>query len=219
MANELYQFLSEDGVRNLAEQLLGKLNIRVQERIVTEINENSSDKQVLSAKALYNLINTLNTSNTGILERLDEHDAQLSNNGEALAEIAEEQTTQNEKILGLETDLQSLMDTVNSLIHLKIETVTGSIDTVAEPKTDVMYLQRDDENDKTWMMYIYNTELGWINIGDTEVDLSNYWSKDNIQELREALGIHDAEPIPDEKIVAAVEAAFANTVVDLTDNT
>lgn len=216
MAINTYQFLNEEGVVKLAEQLLGKVNVRIGERIVTEVNENSSDKQVLSAKALYALINTLQAKDTEIEERLDEHDQQLSNNGEAIADLNESQAAQDEKITGLETNLQNLVDTVNNLTHLTIETVEGSIETVTEPQTDVMYLQRDDANDKTWMMYIYTEANGWVNIGDTEVDLSNYWSKDNIEEMREALRIHDAEAIPDEKIVAAVETAFASTVVDVT---
>lgn len=224
MAIDKYQFLNEQGVQKLAEQLLGKINVRIGERIVTELNENSSDKQVLSAKALYNLVNTLQTSDADLVARLDEHDVQLSENGEAIATLSENKVAQDEKIGALETNLQALVDTVNSLTHLTMETVTGSIDTVVEPKTDVLYLQRDSEEDRTWMMYIYQApaaegEAGtWINIGDTEVDLSNYWSKDNIEEMREALGIHDAEAIPDEQIISAVDAAFANTEVDLTDD-
>lgn len=223
MAIEKYQLLNEQGVQKLAELLLGKVNVRIGERIVTEVNENSSDKQVASAKALYNLINALQAKDAEMLAQLEEHDAQLSNNGDAIAEIVEGQVTQNEKIDELETNLQTLVDTVNSLTHLTIETVTGDISTVVDPQTDVMYLQRDNEEDKTWMMYIYQApavdgeEGNWINIGDTEVDLSNYWSKDNIEEMREALGIHDVEPITDEQITAAVDAAFANTEPDLSD--
>jgi len=223
MAIETYQFLNELGVQQLAEQLLSKVNVRIHERIVTSIDANASDKQVASAKALYNLINALQTKDAEIASRLDEHDTQLTNNGSAIASLNESQATQDGKISALETNLQDLIDTVNSLTHLTIETVTGDISTVADPQTDIMYLQRDDENDTTWMMYIWQApavdgEAGsWINIGDTEVDLSNYWSKDNIEEMKEALGLHDAEPIPDEKIIAAVEAAFSSTSVDLTD--
>lgn len=373
MANELYQFMNEAGVRNLAEQLLGKVNVRIQERIVTEVNANSSDKQVASAKALYTLINSMQAANTEINNRLDEHDAQLTNNGQALADISELQGTHATKIGTLEADLESLQNVVNNLTHLNIETVTGPISSITEPRADILYLQRDNEEDKTWMMYIYqgngqpsleydieltadhftsitddgvaeynpesaavekgtifipsevnvgteeapeykqittikgfndsqslksaiiaegiefidhygfnncgslksivipasltsigtgafdsctdletvyfagtdrqwfdlmnNTDVAndpfkyanvvynytgstdddWINIGDTEVNLSNYWSKDNIAELREALNIHDVEPITDAQIISAVDAAFANTAVTLTD--
>ena len=216
MAIQTYQFLDEAGIQKLAEALLGKVNVRIGERIVTAIDENSSDKQVASAKALYTLISALQAKDTELAGRLDDHDTQLTNNGEAITNLNKSQGEQDTKIGQLETNLQTLTDTVNSLTHLTIQTVTGAIGTVAEPKTDVMYLQRDDENDKTWMMYIYNADLGWINIGDTEVDLSNYWSKDNIEEMKEPLGIHDAEAIPDENITAAVEAAFTTTTVDVT---
>lgn len=225
MAIETYQFLNELGVQKLAEQLFGKVNIRIAERIVTSVDANASDKQVASAKALYNLIAALQAKDVELTGRLDDHDTQLTNNGNGIAALNESQAEQDTKISALETNLQDLVDTVNSLTHLTIETVTGDISTVADPQTDVMYLQRDDESDTTWMMYIYQApavegEAGsWINIGDTEVDLSNYWSKDNIEEMKEALGIHDAEAISDDQIVAAVEAAFSATTEDLTDDT
>ena len=221
MAIPTYQFLNEAGVQKLAEQLLNKVNIRIGERIVTEFNENSSDKQVASAKALYNAISAIQSTSAGLAGRLDGHDTKLTEHGEALAALATSQGEQDTKITGLETNLQTLTDTVNSLTHLTIETVEGEISTVTDPRTDVLYLQRDNAEDKTWMMYIYRApaaegEAGsWINVGDTEVDLSNYWSKDSIEEMKVALGMHDVEPIPEANILSVIDTAFANTVVDL----
>ena len=218
----MYQFLSEQGVLKLAEQLLGKVNVRIGERIVTEVNENSTDKQVLSAKALNALLTALQAKDAEFEERIEEQAAQLSTNATAIQSLTEAQGTQDTKISEMEGNIQTLTETVNNLTHLTIETVTGSIDTVTEPKTDVLYLQRDNEADTTWMMYIYQAPTveggvgSWINVGDTEVDLSNYWTKDSIEEMREALGVHDAEAIPDENIVNAIETAFNNTAVDLT---
>lgn len=80
---------------------------------------------------------------------------------------------------------------INRMTHIKFKTHTGSIDTVVEPNPSFIYLQRDDLNDSMWMMYVYDEETGWINVGDTEVDLSNYWSKkpEDIEALKLALGI------------------------------
>ena len=77
--------------------------------------------------------------------------------------------------------------------HTSIKTITGDID-VLVPLEDrdptVMYYQRDNEEDKTWMIYIWDVDnQQWINVGDTEVDLSNYWTKDDTDALREDLGI------------------------------
>lgn len=83
--------------------------------------------------------------------------------------------------------------------HTSIKPVTGDINEQVpeeERSTSIIYFQRDNENDKTWMIYIWavldDRSMGWINVGDTEVDLSNYWSKDeaSIADLKEALGLN-----------------------------
>lgn len=133
--NLVYEFLSRDGVSNLSKALLTKVNSRIQERIVSVIDENSDTNHVPSAAAVYSAINRMS--------------------------------------------------------HIKFKTHTGSIDDITETNPSYIYLQRDNKTDKTWMMYIYDEELGWINIGDTEVDLSNYWSKDveDVEALKLSLGI------------------------------
>lgn len=57
---------------------------------------------------------------------------------------------------------------------LKYETVTGSLPETGEAST--IYLQRDNEQDETWVMYLM-IDNAWISIGDTTMDLTNYWSK------------------------------------------
>lgn len=70
---------------------------------------------------------------------------------------------------------------------------TGIITDIATPLVDTIYLQRDDESDKSWTMYVYDESIGWINIGDTNIDLSDYWSKsdEDVAELKTRLGIDD----------------------------
>ena len=217
-----YQFLDEAGVNKLAEALLGKVNVRIGERIVTAVSATSNDKQVASAKAVYDLIAALQTADTTLDGRVTANETAIGVNTQAIADINTAQGVQDGKISDLETDLGTLEAKVDGLTHLTLETVIGDISTVTDPQTDVMYLQKDNESDKTWMLYIYQApatdgEAGtWINVGDTEVDLSNYWTKDDADEMREALGIHDAEALPESAVTAAVETAFTNTAVDLT---
>ena len=85
--------------------------------------------------------------------------------------------------------------------HTSFKTVTGDIETQvpeAERSSNFIYLQRDSEEDTTWMMYVWITDTteegttgSWFCLGNTDIDLSGYWSKSegDIAELRVALGI------------------------------
>lgn len=57
---------------------------------------------------------------------------------------------------------------------LKCEAITGTLPETGDAST--IYLQRDDEDDQTWVMYLM-IDNEWISIGDTTIDLTNYWSK------------------------------------------
>ena len=69
---------------------------------------------------------------------------------------------------------------------------TGDIADITEPNTDTIYLQRDDEQDISWTMYVYDKSIGWLNIGQPKIDLSDYWSKseEDMELLKEKLGIN-----------------------------
>ena len=143
ISETVYEFLDKPGVTNLSKALLTKVNSRIQERIVTTLDESSDDTHIPSALAVYN--------------------------------------------------------SINKMSHVKFKTHMGSIDEVSNPNSSYIYLQRDNIEDKTWMMYIWQTPetedepASWIAIGDTEVDLSNYWSKDpaDIEILKEVIGVPD----------------------------
>jgi hypothetical protein len=100
---------------------------------------------------------------------------------------------------------------INKMSHVKFKTHIGSIEEITEPNGSYIYLQRDDTSDKTWMMYVYDEELKWINIGDTEVDLSNYWSKsaDDVEALKVALGINEEIARLEAKFDAKLDEAVA----------
>lgn len=59
---------------------------------------------------------------------------------------------------------------------MQCTTVLGSISSVDTPDSMTIYLQKDDEHDKTWTVYLY-IEGKFVAIGDTNIDLVNYWSK------------------------------------------
>ena len=218
MAIEKFQFLNEEGMGQFATQLLTKVNSRIEERIVTELSENASEKQTLSAKALYAAVSAIQNAGDetdiaaqdAIKGRLDAQDTTLGEHDEAIEALQGHEEVQDGKLGDVETGLEGLVSKVGELVHLNVETITGSIDTVTEPKDDILYFQRDDANDTMWMLYIYQNG-SWVNIGDTEVDLSVIWSKDETSELREALGIHDVESMTEDDITTIMEAAFAAT--------
>ena len=214
MANELFQLMDKTNVSLLANQLIAKSNIRIGQRIVTEVTENSTNKQLASARNLYKLVSALQAKDAEITGRLNANNDKLNNDDESITRFTEEQVTQDGKLSDIESGLTDITEVVNSLTHLNLQTVTGTIDTITEPAYDVLYLQRDSEEDKTWNMYIYTDNLGWINIGDTEIDLSHIWSKDEVEEMREALNVHETEPISDDDLTAIVEEAFTGNVID-----
>lgn len=90
---------------------------------------------------------------------------------------------------------------------------TGNIADIEEPRTDTIYLQRDDEFDTSWTMYVYDVTIGWINIGNTNIDLKDYWSKSekDMAELRAQLGIDDKIDRKDITIITKeyIDEAFA----------
>lgn len=135
--NKIYEYLNEHGLQTVAKGILSQVNSRINERIVTTLDENSDDNHVASAATVYKAI-------------------------------------------------------INSK-HTSIKFITGNIDEqvpLEERDPSVLYFQRDDEDDKTWMIYIWDVDnTSWVCVGDTEIDLSNYWSKDENEELKKALGI------------------------------
>jgi len=210
MANEIFQFMDKQNAYVLADALFSKLNIRLSERIVKEVNETSSNKQLPSARLLYKLVSAQQATDTDIEGRIDAQVPGITEQTDALAALEAGQPGQDEKLATVETKLAETSTLVDELKHFTIQTVTGAIDTITDPSSEVFYLQRDNETDRTWMIYLYvNGE--WINVGDTEIDLSHLWSKDEIEEMRDALNVHEVEPISFDRITAIIDEQFAAT--------
>ena len=86
--------------------------------------------------------------------------------------------------------------------HMTVRVVTGNINEqvpLAERNSTTIYWQRDSIEDTKWQIYIWVTNTPpdldgeWINLGDTDVDLSNYWSKSDadVSSLKYVLGVND----------------------------
>ena len=214
MAIEKFQFMDKDNALSFANELIKHSNVRIEERIVKSIDANSTDKQLPSARLISKLFRELEASKTDAANRLDGHDTTLEEHNSALEALNESQGVQDGKLGTVEGTLADTSTLVDELTHFTIEMVEGAIDTVTEPSTTVFYLQRDNTEDTTWNIYIYTENLGWINIGDTEIDLSHIWSKDEVEEMREALQVHDAEGISLDRLTEIIDQEFANTEED-----
>lgn len=211
MAIPMYQFLTKDNALKLATELFQKVNLRQDERIVQEVNGTSTDKVSPSAKAVYGLKTLLESADAALTSRLDTQDSTLSSLATKLETITSTSGTIESDIAGLESDLQSLQSLVESFTHLTIKVVIGPISTVTEPDPTVLYFQKDSEDDQTCKIYVYTETYKWIDVGDTEVDLTNYYTKDNNTQLQTDLGLdnwHSVEAVTDPEIESLVEEAF-----------
>lgn len=84
-------------------------------------------------------------------------------------------------------EIKSLQDTISGLTHIKIDTYVGELEDMPKDSS-VIYLQKDDEDDPTWEMYVTVGEEH-LSIGPCTVDLTNCWKKDEVEEMKTALGL------------------------------
>lgn len=212
MAIEKFTFLDEVGIQKLAEALLGKVNTRIAERIVQEVNDSSDANHVASAALLNTLLKARDASIAANTAAIGDNTTAINEAKTSITDLETKVDDNKTSIDTVNTTLSTLSEKVDGLTHLTLTTVTGPITDVTDPDPTVMYLQRDDESDTTWMMYIWSVDK-WIPIGDTEVDLSNYWSKDDVDEMKEALGVPEMVAMTEAQITAAVDKAFTSTSV------
>lgn len=176
MTKEIHRFLDDYGTQEMFNILLEVSDSNFKERTVTEVNSSSDENHIPTAAAVYKTLK-------GILNGYDTPKESL----DALKSYFDS--------IKLKTDRYSDKD------HLETEMITGQINTVTSPNTHTLYLQRDNVFDKTWKMYIYSEieydGTHWVCIGNTEPDLVGYWKKDQIDELKEFLGVsEEVEYIP-----------------------
>ena len=120
----------------------------------------------------------------------------------------------------------AVFNAIKNIGHATMKKIIGELP--SDPETNVIYLQKDTEEDPTWEMNVW-IDGGWVSLGDTTVDLTNYYSHDDVEKLKEdlgladywkktdidamktALGIEEMVPVTEEQIATAVDAAFAAT--------
>jgi hypothetical protein len=116
---------------------------------------------------------------------------------------------------------QAITNAINSQVHLNFETVTGDITAVQNPSDSIIYLQKDNDEDPTWVMYVYKSDLEgnskWIAIGDTSIDLVNYWGKDENDDLKEKLTINTLSSSIDALVETINAHIDATTSIDDAD--
>ena len=125
-------FLDRTGTQYLAEQLFQGIEQKLQSRLITSIDQDSTDQQIPTGSAIWDLVQA------------------------ALANIS-----------GLDFNVVTELPTTgeNGIIYL----VKANI----------------DPNDNTYVQWIYVDDT-WINLGTSELDLSNYWTKDELEALSNA---------------------------------
>lgn len=210
---EKLTFLDEVGVQKLAEAILKKSNSRISDRIVQELNDASDANHVVSAALLNTLLKARDTligaNTTAIATNKTDADKLVADVGDLTTKVDDNTTN----VTAVADGITALDEKIAGLTHLTIDMVVGPISGVTDPKSDVLYLQKDDEADTTWMLYIYREDNTWAQIGDTGVDLSDYWSKDDNAAIKDAVGVPEVTPLAEDKILAAINAAFDNTDV------
>ena len=107
---------------------------------------------------------------------------------------------------------KAVMDAIIAQHYVTIAKHVGNISTVANPSSTVLYFQKDSNDDPSWNIYIYAAVAGsdpvtyeWINVGDSELDLSGYFEKSDIITSTDDTTYTDAQL--DTKVVSAKKAA------------
>lgn len=212
MAIENITFLDQTGIEKLSEALLSKANNRISERIIQELTDASDEHHVVSALLLNQLLKARDEKISANKTVIDSNTASTDNVKGIVTEVTTKNDTNISVMAKVTEDVKSLNTKVDGLTHLEMHIIVGSVQDITDPRTDVLYLQKDSEDDTTWMLYVYLEDGTWVPIGDTAVDLSGYWSKGDTT-IKDSLNVPDMDSMTDDKISTIVETAFKNTDV------
>lgn len=210
-----FTFLDQAGVSTLTTALLKQVNVKINDRAVDALSASSDAYHFLTAAALYGLLGATDADGTGttINDKIAALKTLVGQNATAvagdgsvfgaikqlIADIgdADTATGTGETVY----DAIKTLDTkVDGLTHLTIETYVGDVADIQDPKTDKLYFVKSTEDDPTWELYVATKNsdtVTWINVGDTSVDLANYFKHGDLT----AMG--------DDAIKDAVAAAYA----------
>lgn len=160
--------LTEAQMTDLVVNIFNTVNSRISERIVQSITSGDT-KHVASNDAIAAAVAKL------------EADIAAASGASTDNLAASKQYTDDQ--------IQDITKKIMDMNHWDIVPVTG--DLPDDPDEHTIYLQRSSETDQTWEMNIITTAedgtKSWINVGNTAIDLANYWSKDNVDGIVNAL--------------------------------
>lgn len=160
--------LTEAQMTDLVINIFNTVNARINERIVQSITSGDT-KHVASNDAIAAAVAKL------------EADIAAASGASTDNLAASKQYTDDQ--------IQDITKKIMDMNHWDIVPVTG--DLPDDPDEHTIYLQRSSETDQTWEMNIITTAedgtKSWINVGNTAIDLANYWSKDNVDGIVNAL--------------------------------
>lgn len=212
-----FTFLDQAGVSTLTSSLLKQVNVKINDRAVSTLDASSDAYHFLTAAALFGLLGAADSTDAATVNgAINALEALVGTKADAagtdtvygaikdvLATIGDEATATADDgtVYG---DIKALAAEVAALTHLTIETYVGNVEDIADPQTDVLYFVKSDESDQTWELYIaqVDTDAGtttWINVGDTSVDLANYYKHGDLQAMT------------DDAIKTAVATAYAES--------
>ncbi len=118
-----------------------------------------------------------------------------------------------DKVVKVRREVTKLMERIRYMTNtnLSIEFVTGFIEKkVSVPDPYTLYFQRDSASRTVYKLFVWDTALGWIEVGNTEPDLVNYWKRTDLVGLRDAIysQTHELVLMPDETIRSKVDRVF-----------
>ena len=96
----------------------------------------------------------------------------------------------------IDIKVNDVQNAINTLKSFKYNAITGDIDILVPldaRRSNVIYLQRDNDQTSTWNRYIWDADNSrFVPLGTMELVLTNYWSKskEDIAEMKELLGIN-----------------------------
>lgn len=166
MANK--NFLDEQGVVTLSKEIFLRLKSFVGGTIVNELSASSDDKHSVSAKKVYEIYQELKNATSGISPET------------------------SQKITKLENDLLQLTGRVDAIKSFTAKVHIGELTNIGVPDENAIYYHKATNQETNWNISVYATYKGikqWLTIGSFNIDMSNYWSKSETDQLKNALNL------------------------------
>lgn len=245
MAVTKLKYLSDAGVQKLAEELIKVMNTKVADIIATELTSPGDDTHAPSTKAVIDKLGVSGTASDetafGQIKNLQDKVDALGPTEDGKIDDLEakigtkEDTSDKDTVYGaMKKQEETLKEYISGLNHLTYQVVEEGEISATNPETrntNVLYLQHDSAEDKSYEIWIWTGSDGstgdyyvsgeetpdaqegdtadkWICIGDTSLDLADYWkhTDENVTALQTEMLV----AISDEEITTAVQTAYTS---------